>query len=119
MQTDTTKLLEIEEFNNAYRETELPNCRYLKIKSPIATQFELTSGCNQRCIFCYNIWKGLCSKQDSITLPKEKQLEVIDKIIENEIFDIIFSGGEPLLVSWLEELIKKCSEAKMYITLIT
>ena len=119
MQTDTTKLLEIEDFNNAYRETELPNCRYLKIKSPIATQFELTSGCNQRCIFCYNVWKGLCSKQNSITLSKENQLKVIDKIIENEIFDIIFSGGEPLLVSWLEELIKKCSESRMYITLIT
>ena len=74
METDTTKLLEIKDFDNAFQKTELPNCRYLKIKSPIATQFELTSGCNQRCIFCYNIWQGLCSKQDSITLPKEKHL---------------------------------------------
>ena len=119
METDTTKLLELEDFKKAYQETVISNCKYLKIKSPLATQFELTSGCNQRCIFCYNVWKGLCSKQDSITLSKEKQLEVIDKVIENEIFDIIFSGGEPLLVSWLEELIRKCSGAKMYTTLIT
>jgi len=119
METDATKLLEIEDFKKAYQETEISNCKYLKIKSPLATQFELTSRCNQRCVFCYNVWKGLCSKQDFITLSKEKQLKIIDKIIENEIFDIIFSGGEPLLVSWLEELIKKCSEAKMYTTLIT
>ena len=119
MQTNTTKLLEIEDFKKAYQDTELPNCKYLKLKSPLATQFELTSGCNQRCIFCYNVWKGLCSKKDSVTLSKENQFKVIDKIIENEIFDIIFSGGEPLLVEWLEELIKKCSDAKIYTTIIT
>ncbi len=119
METNTTKLLEVEDFKNAYQETEIPHCKYLKIKSPLATQFELTSGCNQKCIFCYNVWKGICSKQDSIILSKEEQLEVIDKLIENEIFDIIFSGGEPLLVGWLEELIEKCSKAKMYTTIIT
>lgn len=119
MLTDTKKLLELDEFKDAYLDTEIPGCKYLKIKAPTAVQFELTSGCNQKCIFCYNVWKEGCSKEDSITLSKGEQLKVIDKIIENEIFDIIISGGEPLLVPWLEELIKKCSEAKMYITLIT
>ena len=52
METDTTKLLEFEEFKKAYRNTEISNCKYLKVKSPLAVQFELTSGCNQRCIFC-------------------------------------------------------------------
>ncbi len=119
METNTKKLLEIDEFRDAYYETELSNCRYLKLKAPLATQFELTSGCNQRCVFCYNVWKEHCSKQNSLELTKERQLEVIDKIIQNEIFDIIFSGGEPLLVEWLEELIKKCSDARIHTTIIT
>jgi len=119
METDTTKLLEFEEFKKAYSDTEISNCKYLKIKSPLAVQFELTSGCNQRCIFCYNVWKGICSEKKAIKMSKEKQFQVIDKIIENEIFDIIFSGGEPLLVDWLEDLIKKCKSARMYTTLIT
>jgi radical SAM protein with 4Fe4S-binding SPASM domain len=119
METDIKKLLEVKDFKDAYHKTILPNCSYLKLKSPIATQFELTSRCNQECIFCYNVWKGLCSKQNSLTLSKEEQLKIIDKIIENEIFDIIFSGGEPLLIPWLEELIKKCSDKKMYTTIIT
>jgi radical SAM protein with 4Fe4S-binding SPASM domain len=119
MQTNIKKLLEVKDFKYAYQKTKLSNCKYLKLKAPLATQFELTSGCNQRCIFCYNVWKGLCSKQNSIVLSKEEQLKVIDKIIENEIFDIIFSGGEPLLIRWLEELIKKCSNAKMQTTIIT
>lgn len=119
METSTKKLLEVEDFKNAYLKTALPNCNYLNLKAPLATQFELTSGCNQKCIFCYNVWKGLCSKQNSVTLSKEKQLQIIDKIIENEIFDIVFSGGEPLLIPWLEELIKKCADAKMETTIIT
>ena len=119
MEIDIKRLLETEDIGHAYKETELPNCKYLEIKAPLATQFELTSSCNQRCIFCYNVWKGICSKQKAITLSKEKQLKVIDKIIENEIFDIIFSGGEPLLIEWLEELVEKCSKARMNISLIT
>jgi len=119
METDTIRLLEFKEFKKAYRDTEVPNCKYLKIKSPLAVQFELTSGCNQRCIFCYNVWKGLCSGEKVIKISKEKQLRIINKIIENEVFDIIFSGGEPLLVSWLEDLIKECKAAGMYTTLIT
>jgi len=119
MQTDITRLFEDINLKSAYKDTILDNCKYLKLKSPLGVQFELTSGCNQRCIFCYNVWKELCSKDKSITLSKEKQLEIINKIIENEIFDIIFSGGEPLLVSWLEELIKKCSDSKLTTTIIT
>ncbi|MFH1503593.1 MAG: hypothetical protein ABIE36_02965 [Candidatus Diapherotrites archaeon] len=53
MLTDTTKLLEVKNFKDAYQDTEIPNCKYLKIKAPTAVQFELTSGCNQRCIFCH------------------------------------------------------------------
>ena len=119
METNITRLFEVEDFSNAYKDTILSNCKYLKIKAPLATQFELTSGCNQRCIFCYNVWKGICSKQHSITLSKEKQMKIIDKIIENEIFDIIFSGGEPLLVEWLDELVSKCSKAGMDTSIIT
>ena len=119
MGTNITQLLKANDLKNAYEKTCLPNCKYLKIKAPLATQFELTSGCNQRCIFCYNVWKGICSNKNSVTLSKENQMKVIDKVIENEIFDIIFSGGEPLLVNWLEELIKKCSDAKIYTTIIT
>lgn len=119
METNIINLFDVSDFKKAYQKTCLQNCKYLKIKSPLSTQFELTSNCNQKCIFCYNVWKESCSKQNSVSLSKENQLRIIDKIIENEIFDIIFSGGEPLLISWLEEIIKKCSGAKMQTMIIT
>lgn len=31
METDTTKLLDFEEFKKAYKDTEILNCKYLKI----------------------------------------------------------------------------------------
>jgi len=119
MVTSIKKLFESEDFEKMYEKTVLDKCHYLKIKSPLAVQFELTSGCNQNCIFCYNVWKNMHLKQNAVSLPRERQLEVIDVLVKNEIFSIIFSGGEPLITPCLEELIKKCSDAKMDTTVIT
>lgn len=103
--------------NCAYAETILPNIEYLKLKAPLFVQFELTGSCNQKCIFCYNVWKESNSK---LNLPsKEKQINILDKIISNEIFSIIFSGGEPLLVKWIEDLISRASKKNIETSLIT
>ena len=92
----------------AYSATQFPNIFYLKLKSPIEVQIELTSRCNQKCIFCYNVWKEeSSSKSIKNRLSKEEHFSVIDKIIKNKIFSVIFSGGEPLLVPYLEELIRR------------
>jgi radical SAM protein with 4Fe4S-binding SPASM domain len=119
-----TKINEVQnsnhiKFDEVYGKTKLSNVHYLKLKKPIFVQFELTNNCNQNCFFCYNVWK----EEDSNTLKsnifKKKQFAIIEKIIDNEIFSVIFSGGEPLLVDWLEELIKKVSDYKIETSLIT
>ncbi len=119
MPIKSNPLFNLKEFKKIYKKTIIPKVYYLKIKAPLSVQFELTGGCNQKCIFCYNIWKESCSKSNMNGLSKNQHLKIIDKLIENEIFDIIFSGGEPLLVDWLEELIKKASDKKVYTTIIT
>jgi Fe-coproporphyrin III synthase len=104
----------------AYAKTKFPNIFYLKLKGPIEMQIELTSECNQKCIFCYNIWKEGCNMPAiKKNFSREEHLRVIDKIIENEIFNIIFSGGEPLLISYLEELIEILTKKNIGTTLIT
>lgn len=107
------------DFNKIYAKTIIPKVYYLKIKAPLAVQFELTNGCNQKCTFCYNVWKEGCSKSVTKQLSKHKQFKILNKIIENEIFDIIFSGGEPLIINWLEKLIKTASDNKLDTTIIT
>lgn len=119
MRTRYNSIFEIKDFKKIYKETKIPGIFYLKIKTPLTIQFELTSGCNQKCIFCYNVWKEGCSSIKKKQLSKERQIEILNKIIENEVFDIIFSGGEPLLVEWLDELIKMASAKNIQTTIIT
>jgi radical SAM protein with 4Fe4S-binding SPASM domain len=103
-----------------YKKTMIPKVHYLKLKFPFSVQFELTSGCNQKCIFCYNVWKENCSTSlTNKSLSKEDHFKIIDILTKNEIFDIIFSGGEPLLIEWLEELIKKVSKKNIESMIIT
>jgi len=109
-----------EKIKEAYTKTEFPNIFYLKLKSPLEMQIELTSGCNQKCIFCYNVWKEGCTRKTTEkNLSKPEHLIVIDKIIKNEIFDVIFSGGEPLLVPYLDELIEKLTKKDIGTMIIT
>lgn len=104
----------------AYKKTKYSNIGYLSLKSPISMQVELTSGCNQKCIFCYNVWKEGCSKTLCIKTPtKEQHHKIINEILKNEVFDIIFSGGEPLLILYIEELIEQCKKKKMGTMIIT
>mgnify|MGYP001565883072 CR=1 FL=1 len=104
----------------AYKKTKYPHIGYLNLKSPISMQVELISGCNQKCIFCYNVWKEGCSKTPCIkTLTKEQHHKIVEEIIKNEVFDVILSGGEPLLIPYLEELIKKLAMNKIPTMIIT
>ncbi len=103
----------------AYGKTKLSDVKYLKLKAPLFVQFELTNGCNQKCIFCYNVWKESNSVSDFKTSLKKEQFNILDKIISNEVFSIIFSGGEPLLVKWLDDLIIKASKKNIETSLIT
>ncbi|MCP4761963.1 MAG: radical SAM protein [archaeon] len=101
----------------AYAKTILSDVKYLKLKAPLFVQFELTGGCNQKCIFCYNVWKE--SDSNLSTPSKKEQINILNKIISNEVFSIIFSGGEPLLIKWLEDLIYRASNKNIETSLIT
>ena len=116
----TIKFSKTNQIKEAYEKTDIPNIYYLKLKSPLTIQIELTRGCTQKCIFCYNVWKeGNSKKLFKKDLSKEDHLKIIEEIIKNEIFDVIFSGGEPLLIKWLEELIQKLSKKNINVRIIT
>jgi len=117
--TKYNPIFEIKDFNKIYNKTKIDGVFYIKLKSPISVQFELTAGCNQKCIFCYNVWKEGCSSIERKQLSKEKQIKILNQVIDNEVFNIIFSGGEPLLISWIDDLIKKASNKKIYTSIIT
>ena len=75
------------------------------IYKPLSAQFELTEGCTHNCRHCYNFY----SHKDKTASTNE---EVINKISEQEIFDITLTGSDPLfnkpiLYKTIDQLTKK------------
>lgn len=101
----------------AFRHTLIPGITCVELSAPLAVQYEINGGCNQRCLFCYNVWKGTENKL--ATLPPQKRRAVVERIIELEVFEVILSGGEPLLIPELCELIKRIAQENIKIYLIT
>ncbi|MDP3764062.1 MAG: radical SAM protein [bacterium] len=71
---------------------------FTRLSGPINVQWELTSWCNHNCIHCYNYWRSeeigspVFEVNDSIFCLVEKE------VVENNVFSITLTGGEPLLV---------------------
>ncbi|OQB75763.1 MAG: pyrroloquinoline quinone biosynthesis protein PqqE [bacterium ADurb.Bin132] len=70
---------------------------YKKLSAPIGIQWELTSWCNHHCIYCYNYWRANTSILPDFLKSKEQNI-IANEIINNKIFDICLTGGEPLFV---------------------
>lgn len=70
---------------------------YRELKSPFSVQIEVTEECNNNCIHCYNHWRDSGSKKQ-LELSEEEIMFISDAVIDNEIFAVTLTGGEPLLV---------------------
>lgn len=69
---------------------------YKTLSGPVIVQVELTTGCNQCCIQCYNYWRQ--GNQDEVFTLSRKALEhIAGELIRLQVFRVVISGGEPLL----------------------
>lgn len=75
--------------------------RYLSL--PLTAQLEVTDFCNHRCIHCYNLDSEI-KNRPSRKVDDEVVLSCAQKLIDNKIFSVIITGGEPLIN---KELTKK------------
>lgn len=65
------------------------------LKAPTTVHIEIDESCNQKCRHCYNYWRQDCKEFKK--LSKEQLGKIIDELEKNEVFHVIFTGGEPLL----------------------
>ncbi|MEW6408203.1 MAG: radical SAM protein [Patescibacteria group bacterium] len=69
---------------------------YRNLSAPVSVQVEITSNCNNDCIYCYNHWRD--KNQSHLTSLSVEDLKCIcDQLIANQIFKVTLTGGEPLL----------------------
>jgi AdoMet-dependent heme synthase len=72
---------------------------FRKLSAPISVQWEVTPECNYNCVHCYNHWREKRKqKKEDIGLSWNVYYTVINEIIQNHIFAVTVTGGEPLLV---------------------
>lgn len=62
---------------------------------PLSAQIELTSECNLKCVHCYNYWRS--SETNLPVFPQEKIKHTLAELVNNGIFHLAITGGEPLL----------------------
>lgn len=69
--------------------------------APVNVQFELTEACNLMCKFCYNSQEPIvCSNYRAI----------IDRLCDENVMEIVLTGGEPMLNSDFLKIAEICSE---------
>ncbi|MBR5912553.1 MAG: radical SAM protein [Bacteroidales bacterium] len=89
--------------------------RYLSL--PLTAQFEVTDCCNHRCIHCYNLDSEIKNRpmrhvEDAVVL------KCAQKLVDNKIFGVIVTGGEPLLKKELtEQVISLLKENQIRVSL--
>ena len=67
---------------------------------------EVTSACNNDCLYCYNVWKSPQKAYPTGELPLQKVLQIIDGLIEDlPLESIAISGGEPFLRPDLSQIV--------------
>ena len=93
---------------------------YRTLSAPILVQWEVTPVCNHNCIHCYNYWRvGPPVK----ALPKNYKAlytKIVDELIEANVFSVVVTGGEPLVViRQVAPFIKRLSDAGIKVSLNT
>ena len=71
-----------------------------RLKSPFTVQLELTNGCNNKCIHCYNYLRYLRGEEEllmDLNLPIAHFSNILQQLAGLEVRVVILTGGEPFL----------------------
>lgn len=86
------------------------------IKAPVYVHLELTRHCNLKCFYC----SIRDNNSVSVTsFPIDHFKRIIDRLVESEVFDVSFFGGEPFLSPYVYQLAEYAKERGMVVGVIT
>lgn len=70
---------------------------YRTLSAPISVQIEVTEHCSRRCTHCFNYWLAPTEGRKLHTLSIDQIEHIVSRLAEAGVFDVTFTGGEPLL----------------------
>lgn len=70
---------------------------YKTLCAPVTVQIELSSECTNKCAHCYNFWRANEENIKKDSLSREQVKTIFGKLADAKVFDVIITGGEPLL----------------------
>lgn len=92
----------------------------IKLSAPLNVTFDVVAECEQNCFFCSQKSSGHAGKEYiENTLNTEEILQVIDRLGDAGIMEIMVTGGEPLLRDDLPLVIKKCKDYNINTEVVT
>ncbi|MCC0057798.1 MAG: radical SAM protein [Hyphomicrobiaceae bacterium] len=81
---------------------------FAEFAAPLYVAWEITHHCNARCLHCYSA-SGPDSPVDD-ALPLDQALALIDQLADAGVLVLAFSGGEPLMHRYWEQLVGHAAE---------
>lgn len=84
-----------------------------QLKSPLSACIWLTDYCNLSCKYCYAAGK------ERKHIDGNRVVEIIDELIDLDVLDIVFAGGEPLLHPQFFTILKRALKRDVQIGVLT
>ncbi|MFA5392199.1 MAG: radical SAM protein [Candidatus Paceibacterota bacterium] len=71
---------------------------YKTLSAPLTVQIEIESACQNTCIHCYNFWRQDSTNTSYKSCFSEEEIKIVMyKLAKAKVFEVVFTGGEPLL----------------------
>lgn len=85
----------------------------------ISLMFEVSEGCNQKCLFCYNSWKSPEASPKKQLSPSSTT-RLLEKVVdETGCGQVTLSGGEPMLRRDIYDLVRLLKKKGVKVVLIS
>lgn len=77
------------------------------MRAPLTVYMEVTRDCNLECRHCL-------IKKEKISMPVEKAKKLLDQLVQEQVFKVYFTGGEPLLYAGMYELLQHIKKESIW-----